>query len=55
VAEIPEEAMTRSQRSAHRILWTVLALAVAFGFGMALLLRAPADANTREIVSEVRT
>ncbi len=47
--------MTRSQRSAHRILWTVLALAVAFGFGMALALRAPADANTREIASEVRT
>jgi len=46
--------MTRSQRSAHRILWTVLALAVAFGFGMALSLRAPADANTPEIASEVR-
>ena len=37
--------MTRSHRSVHRLLWVVLALAVGFGFTMALVLRAPAHAE----------
>ena len=31
--------MRRAHRSFHRLLWPVLALAVALGFGMALALR----------------
>jgi hypothetical protein len=38
--------MTRSQRSVHRVLWVVLALAMGIGFAVALLLRAPAHAGT---------
>jgi hypothetical protein len=33
--------MKRSLRSAHRMLWPLLALAVALGFALALYLRAP--------------
>jgi hypothetical protein len=36
--------MRRSHRSAHRALWPVLALLVALGFAMALVLRPPPDA-----------
>jgi len=35
--------MRRSQRSVHRALWPVLALAVALGFAMAMALRPPPD------------
>jgi hypothetical protein len=35
--------MKRSQRAVHRVLWPVLAVAVALGFALALDLRAPAD------------
>ena len=35
--------MRRAHRSFHRVLWPVLALAVALGFTMALLLRPPPD------------
>ncbi len=35
--------MTRSHRSAHRLLWIALAIAVALGFTMALVLRPPPD------------
>jgi hypothetical protein len=35
--------MRRAHRSFHRVLWPVLALAVALGFGMALVLRPPPD------------
>jgi hypothetical protein len=35
--------MTRGHRSAHRLLWPVLALIVALGFTMALALRPPPE------------
>jgi uncharacterized membrane protein YjgN (DUF898 family) len=35
--------MTRSHRSAHRIVWIALAVIVATGFTMALVLRPPPD------------
>ena len=35
--------MTRGHRSFHRILWPALALLVAFGFTMALVLRPPTE------------
>ena len=35
--------MTRSHRSVHRILWPALALLVALGFTMALVLRPPPE------------
>jgi hypothetical protein len=38
--------MRRPHRKAHRLIWPVLALAVAFGFVMALVLRAPAEPFT---------
>jgi len=49
--------MTRKHRSAHRLLWTFLALAIAFGFSIALLLRAPAttQADTSVLASEVHS
>ena len=38
--------MRRPHRKAHRLIWPVLALLVAFGFVMALVLRAPAEPLT---------
>ena len=35
--------MTRSHRSVHRIVWPALALLVALGFTMALVLRPPPE------------
>lgn len=35
--------MTRSHRSAHRLVWPALAIVLALGFTMALALRAPPD------------
>lgn len=35
--------MTRSHRFAHRLIWPVLAVAVALGFGLALTWRPPPD------------
>ena len=35
--------MTRGHRTVHRILWPVLAVIIAFGFTMALLLRPPPE------------
>jgi hypothetical protein len=35
--------MTRSHRLAHRLIWPVLAVAVALGFGLALALRPPPE------------
>jgi hypothetical protein len=35
--------MRRAHRTVHRALWPVLALAVALGFTMALVLRPPPD------------
>jgi hypothetical protein len=35
--------MRRPHRKAHRLIWPVLVLLVAFGFVMALVLRAPAE------------
>ena len=35
--------MRRAHRSFHGALWPILAVAVAFGLAMALLLRKPAD------------
>jgi len=33
--------MRRSQRSAHRIIWPIVAVTVAIGFALALILRSP--------------
>jgi hypothetical protein len=33
--------MRRAHRAVHRMLWPVLAVAVAFAFGLALYLRQP--------------
>jgi hypothetical protein len=41
LAQIARPPMTRSHRSVHRVLWPVLALAVALGFSLALDLRPP--------------
>jgi hypothetical protein len=35
--------MTRGHRAFHRMLWPALALAVALGFTMALVLRPPPE------------
>ena len=35
--------MTRGHRTFHRMLWPALALIVAFGFTMALVLRPPPE------------
>jgi hypothetical protein len=44
--------MRRSHRSVHRALWPVIALAVALGLTMALVLRAPPDPATLPGVQE---
>ena len=44
--------MTRSHRTAHRLLWLFLALALGFGLAIALLLRAPATAGTPAAIPE---
>lgn len=38
--------MRRPHRRAHRLIWPTLALVVAFGFVMALMLRAPEELLT---------
>ena len=40
--------MKRAHRSVHRALWPILAVAVALGLAMALLLRKPADAHSSD-------
>jgi hypothetical protein len=45
--------MTRSHRSAHRMLWLVLALALGLGLAISLLWRAPAHAQVMAAISEV--
>jgi cytochrome c-type biogenesis protein CcmE len=45
--------MKRSLRSAHRRLWVVLAIAVGLAFAMALLLRAPAHAETMAAIGGI--
>jgi hypothetical protein len=44
--------MTRSHRSAHRILWIVLTLAVGLGLVAALMLRAPAQAASPVVIGD---
>jgi len=46
--------MTRSQRSVHRVLWPVLALAVALGFTMALGLRPSPDLEAPQAAKELK-
>jgi hypothetical protein len=46
--------MTRSQRSAHRLLWPVLAFAIALGFAMVLTLRPPLNAELPRAAEELR-
>jgi hypothetical protein len=46
--------MTRSQQTVHRALWPVLALAVAFGLAMALMLRAPPDVKAPQTTEELK-
>jgi hypothetical protein len=38
--------MTRKHRAVHRIVWPIIALAVAFGFLSALVLRTPPAVET---------
>jgi len=45
--------MTRSQRSVHRALWPVLALAIALGLAMALTLRPPPDTGAPQAAQEL--
>jgi len=42
--------MRRAHRSFHRVLWPILALAVALGFTMALVLRPPPDTPAAKAV-----
>lgn len=44
--------MTKLHRSAHLVLWIVLALALGLGLAMALLLRTPAEARTVAAIDE---
>jgi hypothetical protein len=46
--------MRRTHRSAHRALWPVLALAVALGLAMALVLRPPPQADAPEMMQEIK-
>ena len=44
--------MTRGHRAFHRIVWPVLALIVAFGLTMALVLRPPPDQGGAQTTEE---
>src|SRR5712692_3755971 len=46
--------MRRSHRSVHRALWPVLALAVALGLAMALVLRPPPKADAPQMMEELK-
>jgi hypothetical protein len=46
--------MTRSHRSVHRALWPVLALAVALGLAMALVLRPPPDVQAPQAMEQLK-
>jgi hypothetical protein len=46
--------MRRSHRSIHRALWPVLALAVALGLAMALVLRPPPDAEAPQVTEGLK-
>ena len=44
--------MTRAHRSFHRVLWPILAVLIAFGVTMALVLRPPPEADTPQATEE---
>ena len=44
--------MRRGHRSFHRLIWPLLAIAVAVGFSMALVLRPAPAAETPRITAE---
>jgi hypothetical protein len=46
--------MRRSHRLAHRTLWPVLALAVALGLAMALMLRPPPSADAPQATEDIK-
>jgi hypothetical protein len=46
--------MRRSQRSVHRALWPILALAVALGLTLALALRPPPDVEALQAAAELK-
>jgi hypothetical protein len=46
--------MRRAHRSLHRVLWPVLALAVALGLTMALKLRPPPKAAAPQTTEEIK-
>jgi hypothetical protein len=46
--------MRRAHRSVHRAVWPVLALAIALGFVMALVLRPPPDAAAPPVAEEIK-
>ena len=46
--------MTRTHRSIHRLLWTMLAFTVAVGLTMALVLRPLPDAPAEQSTTEPR-
>ena len=46
--------MTRGHRTFHRMLWPVLAVLVAFGFTMALVMRPPPEQPAAPAAAEPR-
>jgi hypothetical protein len=46
--------MRQSQRSVHRALWPILALAVALGLALALALRPPPDVEALLATAELK-
>jgi hypothetical protein len=46
--------MKRALRSVHRVLWPVLALAVALGLTMALMLRPPPKVDAPHSMDEIK-
>jgi hypothetical protein len=44
--------MIRAHRTVHRLIWPILALLVAFGLTMAIVLRPPPDAPETPAASE---
>jgi hypothetical protein len=46
--------MKRAHRSVHRALWPVLAVAVAFGLAMALVLRPPPEPGAPQTMQDIK-
>ena len=46
--------MRRAHRSVHRALWPLLAMAVALGLAMALVLRPPPEPGAPQLMQDVK-